>query len=80
MSEMVLVFIGAFVLDFVWARYNISTAQHRVWSSGFYAGLIYLFNNSIVIGLVVNHWLLVPATLGAVTGTIASVWLKKKGW
>lgn len=75
-----LVFAGAFVLDFVWARYNIATAQMRVWASGMFAGLIYLFNNSIVIGIVADNWLLLPAAAGAVTGTIASVWLHKRGW
>ena len=80
MFNIALVFIGAFILDFVWARYNIATANMHVWQSGMFAGLIYLFNNGIVIGVVSNHWLLAPATLGAIAGTVASVELKKRGW
>ena len=75
-----LVFAGAFVLDFVWARYNIATAEHRVLASGVFAALIYLCNNSIVIGIVSEPWLLAPAAFGAFLGTIASIWLKKRGW
>lgn len=75
-----LVFAGAFVLDFVWARYNIATAQQRVLASGVFAALIYLCNNSIVIGIVSNPWLLMPAAAGAFFGTVASVWLHKRGW
>ena len=80
MTLAILVFAGAFVLDFVWARYNIATAGMQVWASGIFAALIYLFNNSIVIGIVSDPWLLVPATAGAFAGTVASVWLKKRGW
>lgn len=80
MTDAILVFVGAFILDAVWARYNIATANMHVWQSGMFAGLIYLFNNGIVIGVVSNHWLLAPATIGAVAGTVASIELKKRGW
>lgn len=80
MTDAALVFIGAFILDFVWARYNIATAHMHVWQSGIFAGLIYLFNSSIVIGIVAHNWLLLPAAIGAVAGTVASVRLKKGAW
>jgi hypothetical protein len=64
----------------VWARYNIATANLHVWQSGLFAGVIYLFNNSIVIGIVNQPWLLAPAAVGAFAGTVASVKLKKRGW
>jgi hypothetical protein len=80
MSHWILVFVGAFILDAVWARYNIATAQLRVGASGLYAGLIYILNGGIVIGFVMNWRLLIPATIGAMLGTILSVWLHKRGW
>ena len=80
MTLYALAFIGAFVLDFVWARYNIATAQQRVLASGVYAGLIYICNLSIVVGVVNDYWMIAPAAAGAFFGTVASVWLHKRGW
>ena len=80
MMTYLLVFLGAFVLDFVWARYTIALSALRMWASGVFAALIYLANNTIVIGIVADHWLLLPAAVGALGGTVASIWFKKRGW
>jgi hypothetical protein len=79
MTLYALVFAGAFILDFVWARYNLAISQQRVIASGVFAMLIYVGNNSIVIGIVNDPWLLVPSAAGAFLGTILSVWMHKRG-
>ena len=75
-----LAFLAAFGLDFVWARYNMATADKRTLAAGVYAIAIYVMNSGLVIFYVVDHWLLVPAVAGAFFGTVASIEMRKRGW
>lgn len=75
----VIVFVAVAALDWVWARYNIATAQHRVLASGLLSVAIYLLSG-IAITQYVGDWrLLLPASLGAMLGTCGSVWTSKGG-
>lgn len=74
------VFAAVAFLDFVWARYNMACAEKRIIASGNYAFLIYIASASVVVQYVHELWLIGPAASGAFCGTVASIWMKKKGY
>jgi hypothetical protein len=69
-----LVFAALFLLDFVYARYNLATAERRVWASAHYAAIIILLGGFGVVSYSQDHVLLIPAACGAWCGTFSSVW------
>lgn len=73
------VFAGVFLLDFVWARYNIATAEKRVLLSATYAAAVYLLSGAATILFVTDPWMLAPGAAGGAVGTAASVWSLKRG-
>lgn len=68
-----LVFAATFWLDFVWARYTAAiTARLKLRASAL-AGFIILLSGAAQISYVENHWLLIPAVIGAVAGTWVAI-------
>jgi hypothetical protein len=67
------VFIALLVLDFVWARYNIATTTKQAWRAGSYSVLIILLGAFSVISYTEDHWMLLPAAVGAFCGTWLAV-------
>lgn len=67
------VFAALFVLDFVFARYTKSIGDLRAMPASSYAAVIVVLNGAAAVGYVHEPWLLVPAMLGAFTGTWLSV-------
>ena len=74
----IIVFSAMFALDFVWVKYTHATQRHQAGAAAIYAGVILLFNGTVVIGYTEHNWMLVPAILGAVGGTFAAMKIAKK--
>ena len=72
------VFSAMAALDFVWVKYTHATQRHQAYRASAYAGVILLFNGTVVIGYTEHNWMLAPAILGAVIGTFAAMKLAKK--
>jgi uncharacterized membrane protein YfcA len=70
-------FLGVFlltaVLDFVWARYTAHVGAARAIAASLYASFIFSVGGLVTVAYTVNHWLLVPAALGAFLGTYVAV-------
>lgn len=78
MLTVLIVFSAMFALDFVWVKYTHATQEHKALQAAIYAGVILMFNGTVVIGYTMDHWMLIPAIAGAVGGTYAAMKLAKK--
>jgi hypothetical protein len=76
--EYVLIFIATIIVDVAWTLYLIKVEERKVFQSGFWAVVIYLFGALIVLSYSNNHLLLIPAVLGSFIGTAGTVWFKKR--
>lgn len=72
-SPFLVVFAAMFLLDFVWTFYTKAIQRHAAFAAANWAVMITLFNGAAQIGYVENHWLLIPAGLGAFGGTYAAL-------
>jgi hypothetical protein len=71
--EWLAVFAAMFALDFIWARYTRAVGEKAAARSSAWATLIILVSGFVTTSYVSNPWLLVPAAIGAFTGTYAAV-------
>lgn len=71
------VFVSLALLDFCWAKYIHHLADRHAVQAGLWSGVITLGSAFAVISYTANHWLLIPAVLGAFVGTWAAVALKR---
>ena len=67
------VFVSVAVLDFVWAHYTIAVNRSQPVKAGGYAALIMLLGGLAAVGYVNDPWMLIPACLGAFTGTYGAL-------
>lgn len=71
--DYLIVFCAVAALDFVWALYTVAVTEKRHWCAGLHAGIIIALSGAAAIGYTQNHWLLIPAALGAFCGTMLAV-------
>lgn len=67
------VFAAMFALDYVWTYYTKAIQRHASFAAANWAVTITVFNAVAQIGYVENHWLVIPAALGAFGGTYAAM-------
>ena len=73
MIEWLQVFFGLVIIDILYAIYTKQVQKDNpLWSSSL-ATIIFVVNAIVVISFVDNHWLLIPAGLGAFVGTYIGV-------
>jgi hypothetical protein len=78
MIEWFAAFIGMFLVDILHAIYIKSVQSDRPYMAAGYSGTIYILASGVTISYVGNVWLLIPATIGAVAGTLAGVLVNKR--
>jgi len=67
------VFVNTAVGDWVWARYGMAVADRRAAVASVFAILIILVGAAAVLAYTENHWMLIPAALGAGAGTYFTI-------
>lgn len=67
------VFAAMFALDFVWAYYTKAITRHAPFAASNWAIVVTVFSAIAQIGYVENHWLVLPAALGAFAGTYSAM-------
>ena len=73
MFNWLLVFVATLLVDFCWTRYNVhSAAKHAHRAAAWSAGII-LFGFVNVVSYTADHWLVIPALLGAYAGTWVAI-------
>lgn len=65
------------IVDFAWSAYVKLLAAKKTFRAAVWSSAIVLMGSFTAIEYVTNHWLVVPAALGAFVGTYLSVVLDK---
>jgi hypothetical protein len=67
------VYFAMVALDFTWAHYTAAIAAKQSVRAALWAAATILFTGTAAIGYTSQHWLLIPAMLGAISGTWLAV-------
>lgn len=68
-----LVFLSTLAADYAWTKYNMHSAAKRAHPAAIWSCAIILCGAFNVVAYTSNHWLLIPAVLGAYAGTWVAV-------
>lgn len=77
--EWLQVFGGLAVIDVLYAVYTKQVQNDKPLWSAMMASTMFLVNAFVVISIVGNHWLIIPAVLGSFIGTYAGVRINMMG-
>lgn len=75
MTSYAVVFAGTFLLDIMWTLYVRGAAAGHPQRAGVASIGITLCSGVVTLEFIQNHWLLIPAGLGAYCGTILPIYL-----
>jgi len=73
MLEYIIVFLSMFVVDVFYAIYLKSIENNKPIFASFMAMIVFFVASIATIGYIDNHWLLIPACMGAFVGTWVGV-------
>jgi uncharacterized membrane protein YfcA len=71
-------FFSIFLLDIVYTYYLRCVANDNVLGASFWSVACYILGSVAVISYTTDHWLVIPAVVGAFCGTYAGMKLKKR--
>jgi len=71
-----LAFLSMFMLDIVYTKFLHSVHGNRPFTTSLWSAACYLLGSTAVIAYTSDHWLLIPAALGAFGGTYVGMKLK----
>lgn len=74
----IVVFIATLLCDFAWTKYNLWSAAKDAHRAAAWSAAIIVFGTINVISYTANHWLVLPALLGAYIGTYVAIWWEKR--
>jgi len=78
MIDFVTTFFAIFLLDVVYTYYLRCITDNNVLGASFWSVACYILGSIAVINYTTNHWLLIPAMVGAFCGTYVGMKIKKK--
>ena len=78
MWEYFFTFLAVFVLDLVYTHYLKHVANNHALGASFWSVGCYLLASVAVINYTNNHWLLLPAAVGAFCGTYAGMKIRHR--
>jgi hypothetical protein len=73
LERALLVFLATLTADICWARYTGHAANGERWAAAWWGAGIYAFGAFTVVVYTADHWMVVPAVLGAFVGTAVGV-------
>lgn len=76
--EYLAAFFGMVGLDFTWALYTRAASQGRKWRAASIATILYALSAFVMVNIVHNWWVLIPACAGAFIGTLLGVGYDKE--
>lgn len=71
--QSVVVFVSMAAGDFAWTKYMLHAAAKNPHRAALWNAVIIAFGAISVVSYTSNHWLLIPAMLGAYVGTFVAV-------
>ena len=72
------IFFALSILEGIWVGYTHAVGDLKPFRAAVFAVLIYAVGTNVVVDVVSDHWLLVPACFGSFVGTFGFVWLQKR--
>ena len=78
MIDFVTTFFAIFLLDVVYTYYLRCITDNNVLGASFWSVACYILGSIAVINYTTNHWLLIPAMVGAFCGTYVGMKIKKR--
>ena len=78
MLEYVTTFLALFFTDIFYTYYLRSVINNQALRASVWAVVVFLLACVAVINYTTNHWLLIPAALGAFCGTYVGMIIRKK--
>lgn len=72
------VFTATVIADYFWAKWSAHCAEGNPLRASWYSILILLCGGYTIVEYTANHWLLIPACIGAGVGTYLAV--KPRAW
>jgi len=78
MWEYILTFISLFFIDIFYTYYLKSVADGKALVSACWSVVVTIIGAFVVINYTTNHYVLIPAALGAFCGTFAGIYIKKR--
>jgi hypothetical protein len=73
MIQWLLVFTATVIADYWWAKWAAHVHMRNPWKAGAYSALITVSSGFTILEYTRDHWLLIPAVLGAIAGTVWAV-------
>ena len=73
----IVTFIAVTVVDYFYTFYLKSVNENKALKAGFWGAVIWLIGSIAVIEYTANHWLLIPACMGAFVGTYIGIKFRK---
>lgn len=77
--EIIKVFLLMFVLDIVWSKCIWSVSGDSPGRAAAWASAFYVISTLVVLDVVKQPWMMIPAAAGAWTGTYFIVWRRLHG-
>ena len=78
MFEYITTFFALFLLDIVYTYYLRCIATDNVLGASFWSVACYILGSVAVINYTTNHWLMIPAVVGAFCGTYVGMIVKRR--
>ena len=78
MWSYIFTFIAVFFVDIFYTYYLKSVNENRALVAGFWGAVVWLIGSLAVIEYTANHWLLIPACLGAFCGTYVGIKIRNR--
>jgi hypothetical protein len=77
MFEYISTFLAMFVVDIFYSYYIKAIQDEEALKAGLWAGTVYAIASLSVINFTTNHWLIIPASIGAVCGTYVGIRMRQ---
>jgi hypothetical protein len=77
MSEYIITFFAIFLMDIFYTFYLKAVQNDHIIKASSWATVVFLFACTAVINYTTNHWLIIPALIGAFCGTYVGMFLRK---
>jgi uncharacterized membrane protein YfcA len=74
----IVTFLAVTVVDIFYTYYLKSVNENRALVAGFWGAVVWLIGSIAVIEYTANHWLLIPACMGAFFGTWIGIKLRNR--
>lgn len=78
MLSYILTFILVFFVDIVYTYFLKAVNENNALTSGFWGAVCWLIGSLAVIEYTANHWLLIPACIGAFCGTYVGIKIRNR--